>query len=181
MPRSSNFRSSVGIGKRSRYGVQRQSVQELFQGILSGQQGAAAGGEAAFAQLDAHGPPFSAYFPAPAPIIFCRENDYIERSAWRRREHDQSNSYRSSIRRTRRSGIPEVDSRKESIAAIAKSRVRSTPPDWFPGAPASDIRHPIRSRAGEGHWDRFRFSAGACEPGFSGTGCYRAGCHSISP
>lgn len=62
-----------------------------------------------------------------------------------------------------------------------RSPFRSTPPRRLRGGPEGDSRHPIRSPAGGDHLDRFRSSAGACAPGFSGTGYCRAGCHSIFP
>ena len=82
MARSSNFRSSVGIRQRSRTSIQGQSIQELVQGMFSGELGTAIGRVATFPQPDAHGSSFAAYFPAPAVlIVLCSENDDVERSA----------------------------------------------------------------------------------------------------
>jgi hypothetical protein len=78
MSRSSNFRSSVGLGNGSQSLVQRQSVQEMFQRELASELGTAMGGEATFPEPDAHRPSFATYFPAPAGIVLGSENDDVE-------------------------------------------------------------------------------------------------------
>jgi hypothetical protein len=78
MPRSSNFRSSVGLGNGSQSLVQRQSVQKIFQRKLASELGAAMGREATFPEPDAHRSSFATYFPAPAGIVLGPENDDVE-------------------------------------------------------------------------------------------------------
>jgi hypothetical protein len=75
--RSSNFRSrrkrNPGAGrpsgKGSRSGLQGQSVQKIFQRLLSGQMRRAMRPEAAFPQFDAHRLSLAANLPIPAIVI----------------------------------------------------------------------------------------------------------------
>jgi hypothetical protein len=65
--------------KRFRSGLHGQSIQEVFQGLLSRHVSRVMGREAAFPQLDAHGSSFAMYFPAPGVLIAARSgNDNVE-------------------------------------------------------------------------------------------------------
>jgi hypothetical protein len=76
-------------------------------------------------------------------------------------------------RKRRRKRICEV---KDGASENPLIRSQSLPDGSAGGSP-----HPIRSREGEGDWDRSRSSAAACEREFASTGCCRAGCRSRSP
>ena len=75
--------------------VQGHAIEKILQGLLPSQLSSAIRPEAAFPKLDAHRPSLATYFPAPGVSIVTRSrNDNVERSAWRRTEHDQSKSCR---------------------------------------------------------------------------------------
>jgi hypothetical protein len=73
------FKSSIA---GSRTGLHGQSIQEIFQSLLSSQLSGAMRSEAGFPQSDAHGLSFAAYFPAPGiQPAACTGNRNVERAA----------------------------------------------------------------------------------------------------
>jgi hypothetical protein len=56
-------------GKRPRTGLHGQSVQKIFQRLLSGQMRRAMRPETTFPQLDAHRPALAANLPKPAIVL----------------------------------------------------------------------------------------------------------------
>ena len=85
--RSSNFHSSRtrapgdnrSSGKGSRAGLDRHSVEEIFQRLFSGEVRRAMRAEAALPQFDTHRSALAAYFPIPAiPDVPCSGNGDVE-------------------------------------------------------------------------------------------------------